>query len=64
MPQRFKHVLMDTTHADEKKALATATADLEDVPKVSREQDVKYKEPTQGRYSSRPTASDLRGNAD
>ena len=64
MPQRFRQLQMDITCADEKMALATATAALKNVPKVSKEQDVKYKDPGHGRYSSRSTASDLRGNAD
>ena len=64
MPQRFRQLQMDTTRADEKKTLATATADLDHVPKVSKEQAVKYKDPGHGKSSCRPTASDLRRNAD
>ena len=64
MPQRFRHLQMDTTRAYEKKTLATAEAVLERVPKASKEQDAKYKDSTHGRYSSKTSASDLRRNAD
>ena len=41
MPRRFRQLQMDTTRTDEKKTLATSTANLEHVTKVSKEQDVK-----------------------
>ena len=61
MQQRFRQLQLGTMRADEKKTIATATADLEHVPK---EHDDKYKDQGHGKYSSRPTASDLRGNAE
>ena len=40
-----------------KKALATATAGIEDVPRISKEHDVKHEDGGHGWCASRPTAS-------